>query len=55
MSVVKNLHDSTQNLKRVDAIVFPLLEIDSKYITQPDIRTNPKLIFVIKILERLLD
>jgi len=29
MSVVKNLHDSTKDLRRVDSIVFPLLKVDS--------------------------
>lgn len=32
LTVVKNLHESTRQLKRVDAIVFPQLELENPYI-----------------------
>lgn len=53
--VVKNLHDSTRQLKRVDAIVFPLLELKSPYISQPDIKHNPKMVYVLKLIDKLIE
>ena len=53
--VVKNLHDSTRQLKRVDAIVFPLLELKSPHITQPDLKTNPKMTYILKLIDKLLE
>ncbi len=39
-SVIRNLLDSTRNLKRVDRIIFPYLTLTQDTIPQPDIKTN---------------
>lgn len=54
-SVVKNLLDSTRGLKRVDRIIFPYLSLENEFIPQPDVKTNPKLTFILKLIDKLLD
>lgn len=53
--VIKNLLDSTRNLKRVDRIVFPYLSLSQDTIPQPDIKTNQKMTYILKIIDKLLD
>ena len=53
--VVKNLLDSTRNLKRVDRLIFPYLSLDDEFIPQPDVKTNPKMTFILKLVDKLLD
>lgn len=54
-SVVKNLLDSTRNLKRVDRLIFPYLSLENEFIPQPDVKTNPKMTYVLKLIDKLLD
>jgi len=54
-SVVKNLHDSTRNLKRVDRIIFPYLSLDNDYIPQPDIKENQKMTYILKLFDKLIN
>ena len=54
-SVVKNLHDSTRNLKRVDRIIFPFLSLENDYIPQPDVKDNPKMTYILKLVDKLLN
>jgi len=53
--VIKNLHDSGKALRRCDAMIFPLLELPSNYIPQPDMKTNPRITFILKLVDKLLD
>lgn len=39
----------------MDAIVFPLLDLKTPFITQPDIKSNPKMTFIIKLVDKLLE
>lgn len=55
IGVLKNLHDATQNLKRVDALIFPHLDLKTPHIIQPDIKNNPKITFILKLIDKLLD
>ena len=54
-SVVKNLLESTRNLKRVDRLIFPYLSLESEFIPQPDVKTNPKMTYILKLIDKLLD
>jgi hypothetical protein len=40
LTIIKSLHDATRNLKRVDAIIFPMLDLASPFIPQPDLKNN---------------
>jgi hypothetical protein len=40
LTIIKSLHDATRNLKRVDAIIFPMLDLPSPFIPQPDLKNN---------------
>lgn len=55
MSVVKNMHDSTRALKRCDALIFPFMELANYFIPQPDVKTNPKVTYMLKLIDKLLD
>lgn len=54
-SVVKSMHDATKDLKRVDAVIFPLLTLKSSTIPQPDVKNNPKMTMQLKLIDKLLD
>ena len=54
-SVVKAMHNGTKDLKRVDAIIFPLLNLKNGNIPQPDVKTNPKMTMILKLIDKLLD
>ena len=49
------MHDATKELKRVDALIFQSLVLDNEFIPHPDIKTNPKLIMILKLVDKLLD
>ena len=53
-SVVKAMHNCTKDLKRVDANIFPLLNLKNGNIPQPDVKTNPKMTMILKLIDKLL-
>ena len=53
--MVKSLHNSTKDIKRVDAIIFPLLTLKNGFIPQPDVKTNPTMTMILKLIDKLLD
>lgn len=55
MGVVKNIHDATRALKRCDALIFPFMELANYCIPQPDVKTNPKVTYMLKLIDKLLD
>lgn len=54
-SVVKAMHNATKDLKRADATIFPLLNLKNGFIPQPDVKTNPKMTMILKLIDKLLD
>lgn len=54
-SVVRNIHGATRELNRVEAIIFPRLELsESKYISQPDLKNNSKISYILKLFDKLI-
>lgn len=37
------MHESLQQIDRIDAIVFPLLQLEDPYLLVPDVQSNEKL------------
>ena len=42
-------------LKRCDALIFPFMELSNYFIPQPDVKTNPKVTYMLKLIDKLLD
>lgn len=54
-SVILSMHNSLQNIDRVDQIIFPLLKLEDPFLLVPDVKTNEKLSHYIRIIEKLVD
>ena len=49
------MHNSLEEIDRVDAMVFPLLELSTPYLLVPDVKNNERLTHYIRIAEKLID
>jgi hypothetical protein len=53
-SIIKSIHDATSQLNRVESVVFPRMNLDSNFIQQPDIKNNEKLVFILRMFDKLI-
>ncbi len=49
------MHTSLYEIVRVESLVFPLLEVRTKYLDVPDMQYNERLSHYVTVLEQLLD
>jgi hypothetical protein len=42
-TVIEDMHNSLQNIEKIEGLVFPLLKLDYKFIQVPDVKGNEKL------------
>ena len=52
-SVVVSMHDALKGIKRVESVVFPLLELKTPYLQRPDFAHNTILLNITKMIQQL--
>ena len=53
-NVVVSMHNSLKGIKRVESIVFPLLELKHEFLQRPEFAHNAVLMNITKMIQRLL-
>ena len=54
-SVVLGMHGALHEIDRVDALVFPLLQLKDPYLVVPDAKHDKKLQAYVRVLEHLIE
>ena len=54
-SIIQEMHTSLEGIDRIDAIVFPLLKLDEKFLAVPDTKSNDKLAEYLTVIEKLIE
>jgi hypothetical protein len=49
-SVVVSMHDALKGIKRVESVVFPLLELKTPFLQRPDFAHNVVLLNITKLI-----
>ena len=53
-SVVVSMHEALKGIKRVETVVFPLLELKTPFLQRPDFAHNAVLLNITKLIQQLL-
>jgi hypothetical protein len=54
-AVVHEMHKSLERIDRIDGIVFPLLKLDEKYLSSPDLVKNKSVKGYIEVIDQVIE
>lgn len=54
-SVVISMHNSLKGIKRVESVVFPLLELKNEFLQRPEFAHNAVLLNITKMIQKLIN